>query len=130
MRSVTCLLFLKYNTFLKFILTHDIYRAVIQQEAKRSALIVPNAANMSVMDQSQSTEMSDYTAKSADFPVKGSFLNRKKDLHAEVESPKPSTRNVEITAKSSKKPVTKARVAAAPRVREQKIMCLCSESTL
>ena len=92
-------------------------RVVIQQEAKRSAIIVPSGVNLSVeRTHSQSTEMSDPTSKSMQVPVKGSFLNRKKDIIIEVDDPKPSTKVKETYAKSSKRSTTIPRVATPPRV--------------
>lgn len=90
---------------------------MLQQEAKRSALIVPSGANLSIeRSHSQSTEMSDPRSKTAEVPVRGSFLNRKTDIRIEVEDPKPSPKKTETYAKSSKKAVAKPRPATPPRV--------------
>ena len=100
------------------------FRTVIQQEAKRSALIVPSSANVSMeRSHSQSTEMADSTSKSMQVPVRGSFLRRKKDLHVEVEDPKPSPKITETYARSSKKAAKKQSAATPPRVSSS---CVCA----
>ena len=96
---------------------------MLQQEAKRSALIVPSGANLSVeRSHSQTTEMSDPTSKSMHVPVKGSFLNRKKELNIEhSDDPKPPAKVKETYAKSTRQSTTTPRVATPPRV------CLSAE---
>ena len=59
------------------LMQYSSFRAVIETEAKRSALIVPStSAGFSIEKHSQTTEISDQMSKCDEVLLKGSFLRK------------------------------------------------------